>query len=120
MKPIILTALFLALHTPTQAGAPWTPENIWLESTWQVLNVVDWGQTHYISETPGRREVNPILGRHPNRNQVGVFFATLAGLHWAISYSVSARTRLRWQWLTIGGKGHAVWRNWLVGVKFKF
>lgn len=120
MKPILLTLLLFALHTPGQASTPWTQEQIWLETTWQVLNIADWGQTRWIAETPGHREVNPILGWHPSRKHMGLFFTTLAGLHWAISHSVGARARLRWQWISIGSKGHAVWRNWLVGVKFKF
>lgn len=120
-KAIIIAALALALsHTPTQAGAPWTTEDIWLESAWQVLHVIDWGQTHHVANRPGHRESNPILGDHPARRHTAMFFTTIAGLHWAVSHSLGAENRLRWQWLSIGGKGHAVWRNWLVGVKFKF
>ena len=120
MKPLLITTTLLLLYTHALAGAPWTREDIWLESTWQVLHIVDWGQTRYIATTPGRREGNPILGRHPTLRHVDLFFITLAGLHWAISHSVSARVRVRWQWISVGVQGQAVWRNWSLGVGVQF
>ena len=120
MKPLLLILTLLLLHTHAPAGAPWTSEDIWLESAWQALNVADWGQTRYISESADYWEVNPILGRNPTRRQVDAFFVTVAGLHWLISDRVNAGSRLRWQWISLGFKGSLVWHNWSIGVGFKY
>ena len=121
MKTIILPIIILGLiHTTAMAGATWTREDVWLESAWQALNVIDWGQTRYVSESADYQEVNPILGRDPTRRSVDVFFVAAAALHWAISDRVDAHDRLRWQWISLGAKGAGVWRNWAVGVGLKF
>ena len=120
MKRLLITITLLLLYTHALAGAPWTREDIWLESTWQVLHVVDWGQTRYISESPDYWEVNPILGRNPTRGRVDAFFVAVAALHWLISDSVGPGIRLRWQWISIGAKGGFVYHNWSLGVGVQF
>lgn len=40
------------------------------------LLVVDWLQTRHISSTDQFYETNPILGEHPSRGNVNLYFAT--------------------------------------------
>lgn len=123
MKITILMVLSLLLmHTSAHAGATWTREDVWLESAWQMLNVIDWGQTRYVSESPDFHEweKNPAIRPTPTLRSVDAYFITVAAFHWAVSNSVDAHNRQMWQWISLGFKAGGVFRNWSIGVGLKF
>ena len=73
-------ALILALFSApmAHAGEPWDTTDKVLGATAASLLVVDWGQTLYIADNPDKYyERNIIMGEHPSRGQVNVYFATV-------------------------------------------
>lgn len=72
----------IALLSVTAARADWNKDEVITEIFWQVLHVVDWGQTRYIATHPNEyREMNPILGDHPSKREVDIYMACGAVLH---------------------------------------
>ena len=76
MRLIAITVLFIiSVSTPSRAFDTWdrTEKGLLIAST--VAMVVDWRQTVYIANHPGRYwECNPILGRHPSEREVNLYF----------------------------------------------
>lgn len=121
MKTFIF-ALLLSISTQTFAD-PWTPVDSYREATFQVLNVIDWGQTRYIAKNPDRyyeKESAWIIGEHPSTGRVDAYMAQSAVLHLAISYLLPRDWRDAFQYITIGGKLNATIGNDSIGIKISF
>lgn len=121
-----LSAWFLALVLPWPPvyAENWTTADTWRESAFQVVNLIDWGQTLDISadcQAGGTKyEMNPALPTCPSRGEVNRHFAVAAGLHLLASAWIPARYRSPWQYITLGTSGAIVLHNHHIGLKVSF
>lgn len=114
---IIITIIILSSAAITANAGDWTTGDTARETTWQVLNVVDWRQTRYIAGNPADyNECNPLLGAHPSTGDVDVYFAAIAVTHGVISYLLPPRYRAWWQNGTIGIAAACVGNNINIGI----
>ena len=110
--------------------APLTKGQIVGEVAWQVIHVVDWGQTLDIAANPDRyHEINPIIGRHPSRGRVNLYMGASAILHPVVTWLLPEKAEVfgfefnpRWVWLggTIATSGACVINNNSIGLRFGF
>ena len=99
----------------------WDKADSYREVGWQVIHVVDWGQTLEIARNPNDyHELNPIMGRHPSVGNVNVYMGLSSVAHVAISVLIPKEYKETWQWITIGLSGACVISNFNIrlGVKF--
>jgi hypothetical protein len=96
----------------------WSEMDTYRESTWQVINFIDYRQTSDISEP--HYEQNPLLGKHPSQGKIDKYFAVSAIGHFGASELLPLRYRNGWQWLTIGISGAIVYHNYKIGLKVNF
>ena len=91
------------------------------EAGWQVLHIVDWGQTLDIARNPGLyHEINPVIGRHPSVGRVNLYMGLSAAGHLAVSWALPKEYRVYWQWMTIGVTGGLVGHNFNIGLRVRF
>jgi hypothetical protein len=117
---IILIVLFLVpLASPVSAD--WTRQQVALELSYQVLHFVDWQQTRYIARHPDEyREINPILGDHPDTEWVDAYFLATGIGHFLVSHALPDRYREYWQYVTVGIVGAVVGWNYSIGIRMEF
>jgi len=136
------------------ACAGWSKQEIGLEVAYTVLHVADWGQTRYIAGHPaeparskpfdgkrvepgtvrpakdGYEEINPILGRHPSKSKVDLYFGANLLAHWIIADLLpnnaawplvgKVNPRKIFQAATITIQATTVAYNASIGVEFEF
>jgi hypothetical protein len=103
----------------------WTKENQRLEAAYQVVHVVDLGQTLDIKNHPGLKENNWFMGTHPSDGKIAVWYI---GTAWGHAFVTSALENERaprwlcrsWEVLTIGDALNNVRGNYQLGLKVKF
>lgn len=116
----LLTCLIL-VSLVAGCGGRWTQADSAREAAYLALHVVDWGQTLDIADHPEKwHERNPVLGDHPSRGRVNVWFAGTALLHPVISYVLPKPYREAWQYGTIGVEVWCVGGNAKLGVGMGF
>ena len=120
---LLLALIFVigpCLHK-AQAADPWGTQDIALEATWQLLHLLDWGQTLDIADHPEKyHEHNPIMGKHPSRSTVNLYMGAWIPLHIGITYVLPKECRPYWQYVTIGVTGTCVIKNFSVGLQVRF
>ncbi len=140
MKNITL-AILLTLGLAASAEAwpdKWDAVDTIGEAVTIGLIVVDWGQTSWATQyhrkiEPSRHvcyaETNPILGRYPSKGRVNTYFALAIVGHAAIAYALPKKieflgvkipARQVWQAVWIGIEANQVYRNYQIGVGFRF
>jgi len=120
MKILFLT---LALFSITTHADEWRESDTYREATYQVLNVIDWGQTRYIAEHPERyREKGAafFIGEYPSIGTVNNYMIGSAVLHLIASNYLPHKWREAFQYVTIGDKLNATISNFSVGIKVSF
>ena len=80
-KKWVIMILFVLLPGSSLAADKWTTQDIVLEIIWEGLHFIDTGTTLGISEDPNKYEMNPIMGRHPNREAIWLYMGLGAILH---------------------------------------
>ena len=119
MKRVLLAVVVLALVGCGPRN--WTRADSAREAAYLALHVADWGQTLDIADHPERwHEHNPVLGDHPSRSRVNLWFAGTAVLHPVISYVLPDDLRPYWQYGTIGLELYCVGNNYSVGIGMGF
>lgn len=101
----LLAIIFLVLTTcnPVYAFDEWTNRDTVTQAAYATVHGIDWLQTREIAEHPQSfYEKNPILGLHPTRGRVDVYFATTYLLHHGIAYVLPKEYRANWQNVWIG------------------
>ena len=117
MKKLIVLLVILLAGCATLPGDKWTTQDKTLEATYLTLHAIDWRQTRYISEHPGRYyECNPVLGRHPSTGEVDLWFASTTIAHVAVTHLLPQEYRKYWQWINIGMSGGCVGQNINIGI----
>lgn len=98
----LIPALLLCGLTRMASASEWTAEDTAYQVVYASYHITDWMQTRQIAGSAGRYyEINPILGRSPERDKVDLYFlATLVG-HSAIAYKLPPELRRGWQHFTI-------------------
>ncbi len=109
-----------------RAFASWTAGEIAREAAWEALNAIDHRQTLQTARNPDRfRELNPILGEHPDERAVDLYFTIWMLLHPMITHALprektllGTRTRPRalWQHLSLAVSGYCVVNNLRLGL----
>lgn len=111
--------LFLLLISLPSFASDWTDADKKREAVYLALHFIDYKQTLALPNQ-GRPELNPILGRHPSRDRVDLWFASGAILHVLIADVLPAEYRKMFQYLTVGAEGSVVLRNHFIGVEARF
>lgn len=113
-------AILLILFSAS-ANADWTNADTKHQAIFTGVLALDWAQTRYIAKHPDEfQEINTILGDHPTLGRVDGYFASLALIHFGISYLLPDRWRPVWQYVSIGFEAGIVTRNYKLGVGFDF
>jgi len=113
----ILICLFFLLTS----CATWTTGDTVRESSWVVINTIDWGQTLEMAKNPNEfKEHNPILGNHPSQGRVNVYMASSTLAHIGVSSLLPQNIRPWWQYITIGFSGACVINNLRAGIGVSF
>ncbi|HBE81080.1 MAG TPA: hypothetical protein DDW65_25320 [Firmicutes bacterium] len=67
-----------------------------------VLRIVDWGQTRTVALNPDNyRELNPILGQHPDLGEVNAYFSVLILTDILIAEYANPKVHKFWQIIQI-------------------
>ena len=120
---------FLLLLGPLAASEPWSKRDVAMETTYQVLLLMDWRQTsdfhkqgYYDGAGVWRSvgERNMFLGSQPSQAKINLICLASSLGHLWISNSLSSRDRVMWQGLTIGVEVLAVSNNYKIGVRVTF
>ena len=114
---LLLAAPAAAQDDPAQADdRRWSALDLTLESACVVTLAIDWLQTRPMND----EELNPLLGRHPSRTAVDVYFAGSALGHLAIAALLPRPWRTIWQATVVGMEIGVVSRNYFAGIKLGF
>ena len=141
MKTLFVILVCALLSSPVYAFDEWSKTDVGLQVVYTALHIIDWGQTRWLSEnyykeTPfvsvlgntttfGRKVVtkeegNFILGKHPSKPAIDIYFASTLLAHAAITHALPKEYRPYWQCITIGLEGTVVGLNASVGAKISF
>jgi hypothetical protein len=119
---LVVFGLVLGCTSICQADE-WRTSDTYREAGFQVLNLIDWGQTRYIAQHPDKfKEVESawIIGEHPSVQTVDNYMLFSAVVHPIVSYYLPHGWRDAWQYITIGGKINATANNATIGIKVSF
>lgn len=113
---IVLVILFCGC-----AGNPWRQEDTLRQTAFVGITTIDWMQTRQIADNPNKfYETNPILGRHPSKNEINLYFAGSVLAHTAIAAALPHGWRDWWQSLAIGLETGVVAHNASIGIRVGF
>lgn len=121
----LLTAALLTYCAPEGVKAcNLSTADTYRETAFQVLNIIDWGQTRYIAKNPDRyKEVESahFISEHPTTGRVDAYMAQTAVLHLVATCLLEDEDwRAAFQYITIGNKLNATLGNLTIGVKMDF
>lgn len=120
MNRWLLALCFFLIPLPLWAGE-WTQSDVAFEAAYLSLHVLDWGQTlNIVAERHFYNEQNPVLGRHPSRDQVNTYFALTALAHVAIANWLDTPARTYFQLITIGLEAAVAGNNYRIGLRTAF
>jgi hypothetical protein len=120
MKKFIALLLF---SSSVFAQDNWRSEDTYREIAFQILHVIDWGQTRYIAEHPENfYEIESAwaIGKHPTTGRVDAYMTETAVLHVIVAYALPETWRAPFQYVTIGMKLNNVVGNASIGIKILF
>ena len=116
--------IFVLLLLSSSAFADeWRTEDTYRETAFQVLNVIDWGQTRTTALHPELYQEDEsawVIGKHPTTGKVDAYMAESAVLHFIVAYYLPESWRVPFQYITIGGKLNATIGNASIGIKMSF
>ncbi len=111
-------------------GERWSKTDYALEGIWEVLHIIDWGQTRDIENHPGVYETNFWMGHHPSHQTVDLYMGGWAVLHPVITHWIPKKITIAddyeiplrsvFQGISIGATGGCVVKNFRLGLEFKF
>ena len=102
------------------ASSPWTKLDHTLQAAYTTTLIADWSQTLGIAEKPGGWEANPILGKHPSRAKINVYFTLSVASGYWLADQLTPPWRRVWQVTVILFQVFIVQRNIELGYKFRF
>ena len=125
MNKLFLAIFLILIASPAWAeykfADQWNWQDSVLEGVFAAEVAVDLGQTLYQSEHPKQyEEMNPLLPRHPSKDQVWGACIIGAGLHAVVSMALPKKYRTWWQGTTIILEGTNITRNKSIGIGWSF
>lgn len=114
--------IFLAFFPVFVSAEPLTDLQVKKEIAWQVINLIDYGQTRDISRkchNTSYYEQNPMLGECPQIQTVEKYFLISAVGHYAITQYLTTH-RDMWQNVTIIFSASIVQHNFALGLNINF
>ena len=120
MKHLIFALLLLS---SSAFADPWSSSDTYRETTFQVLNVIDWGQTRYIAQNPNKyyeHDYSGLIGSNPTTGRIDAFMVESAAIHLAVSYLLPNDWRIAFQYITIVEKLNTTDNNAKLGIKISF
>lgn len=130
MIKLFFIILSLIIPFNSFAGEKWSKTDIALETTWQILHVMDWRQTVQIARNPNQYwERNPLLGGHPSEQKVNLHFLVGTVLHPIVTevlpskyrlWGIEWKPRIIWESISIGMSGTCILNNFSIGLGIKF
>jgi hypothetical protein len=118
MKYLILLLSLISIN----AHAEYTKSDF-LEDAATVSLIADWGTTLNIEDyaDQGAYETNVIMGKHPTRNQIHAYFASVLVAHYLLNRHYSGTKQRDWlNMLTLGVEIGAVSNNYRLGLRMDF
>lgn len=119
----VLAAILALLAVTQRAQADeWSEGDKWRQGVYTVLHVLDWQQTHFISNYPGSHvyEINPMIKGKPDSGEIDKYFAATLIVHFVIVDQLPRKWRKRFQCFTIGSQAAIVGWNHSAGIKIRF
>ena len=120
LKYILILIIFLSIPSIVIAGDRWSKTEIAMETTFQVLNLMDYRQTIQIPHNPNYGETNWMMGSDPSKATVNYYMGGYALAHLIVSDLLPSRYRKVWQIMTISMASSAVCNNYNLGLKIRF
>ena len=119
MLKFILAAILL-LSTAAHADE-WSTGDTVRQSILLGVTFIDYKQTLNIVEHPDKwHENNPLLGSHPSRDKVNLYFLATAALQFGTAYVLPAKIRDLYQYGYIGYEVGFVDSNFRLGISAGF
>jgi len=116
-QKVILTAIIAF----SCAACSWSRADVTRHVALTGLMAVDMAQTLRIADDPNRwHEYNPILGDHPSKAEVCIYFATSYVVVTAAAAMLNPPYRAWLQYLAIGVQTASVGNNYAIGLGFGF
>lgn len=119
----MLKFILLLLLSSSAVADEWRQADSYREAGFQVLNIIDWGQTRHIAKHPEsfhEEESAWLIGDHPSTADVDRLMVVTSVLHSVISYCLPHEWRTAFQYVSIGSKLNAVVNNASIGIKVEF
>lgn len=113
----------LLLLSSSAVADEWRETDTYREVTFQILNIIDWGQTRYVAKHPEQYQESEsawLIGQHPSTTDVDRLMVMSAILHPIISNYLPQDWRTAFQYVTIGDKLNATIGNASIGIKIEF
>ena len=121
MKVLVAIVILLSIGSFAWAIEPLSTESKILGLSFLALEIVDWGQTHYIADHPEEyTESNPILGNHPSRREVNAWFIGSTVVCGTIFFFLPDKYRSIFAAFGFGLEFNAVLNNYRSSVRFSF
>jgi len=115
-QKVILTAIIAF----SCAACSWSKADVTRHAALTGLMAIDMAQTLRIADDPKWHEHNPILGDHPSRADVCIYFATSYAVVTAATAMLDTPYRAWLQSLAIGVQAVSVGNNYAIGLGFGF
>jgi hypothetical protein len=113
LKILLILIIALFLSTSVSAIDEWTETDNALQITYSFLQIIDGVQTYQKLKHPDRfEETNPILGKHPSKDDLILYNFSCLILHGIVSYCLPKKYRRSWQIITIGMEIHCIEYNY--------
>jgi hypothetical protein len=114
MKTLLVIILVLI---PSMAMS-WDSKDTYYQGAVVSALLIDMGQTLHIADNPNKYyEMNPLLGKHPSKEQVVGYFMGGIVAHTLIAMALPQDYRRVWQCVWIGIEGAVIYNNYNIGVK---
>lgn len=102
-------------------NSDWDTQDKLLLGTYNLLYLIDWGQTRYISDRANKKkEYNPFLGEHPSIEAVNLYFIQLILLQNAVIYILPEKYRKYYMIFFIGYETGLTTNNYNAGINIQF
>lgn len=121
MKITVLFIVLLFNCSMAQASDTWTKRQMVLQGMTSFSYIIDWGQTLDIVANPDEYyETNPILGKHPSKNDVHLYFTSLIASHLLITHLLPTKYREPWLSGTLMVSVGYINNNYSLGLRINF
>lgn len=117
---VSVVLIFSSSVNVASAADEWDKIEIALGAATIITAYIDWKQTQIISKKyPYYWEINPLLGKHPNRQQIDAYFLTSLFLRGIVAHHLPKKYRKIWISFCFGVQAGFVAHNYKLGVRIR-